>query len=257
MKRIPLFLFFLSVAVVLLAIYWPEQPRPVVDGGSFRVVAVHGNSGAAAVRDVINRGLQAVDSVRRPVVGEAAVALYKCRPESPLMNFAADALLEMAQRHSTAKVDVAITNYGGLRSELQQGVVTFGDVYNVFPFDNTLALLTLDGGQLWRLCSEVAAVGGEAISGMGMTMTPQGTLLSVMVAGEPLDTARRYRVATSDYLAQGNDKMTTLALGCEREFFPSITIRDLMVQYIKERSERGEAISAVCDGRITINENPL
>jgi 2',3'-cyclic-nucleotide 2'-phosphodiesterase (5'-nucleotidase family) len=254
MKKVSLSLFVLSVAVIILARYYPEPRLMNVEGGNFRVSASAGGQGASGVRTLLASAQEKVDSIKRPVIGEAAVALDKYLPESPLMNFAADALLEMSQRHSAVPVDVAITNKGGLRSTIQQGVITFGDVYDVFPFENTLALLTLTGTQLQQLCREVASVGGEAISGMRMQITPQGELLSVTVNGEPLDPEREYRIATSDYLSQGNDKMNALALGTGRDILSNITIRDLMVQYIKELAGRGEKLSAECDGRITVIE---
>ena len=72
--------------------------------------------------------------------------------------------------------------------------------------------------------------------------------------GEPIDEGRRYRVATSDYLSQGNDRMSALALGCDRDVRSDITIRDLMISYISKLHAEGRELSAVCDGRITIKE---
>ena len=254
MKKVSLLLFILSVIVVVLALYYPEQSQLAVAAGRIKVVAMDSDSGAVKVRELLAVAREKVDEIKRPVIGEAIVALDKYQPESPLMNFAADALFEMAQRYSDKKLDVAITNKGGLRSNLPQGVITFGDVYNVFPFENTLALLTLSGEQLWQLCSEVASVGGEAISGMRIEMTSQGELLAVQVGGEPLDLVKEYRIATSDYLAQGNDKMTALALGIDRDVMHDVTLRDLMVQYIKELTSNGKMVSAECDGRIKITD---
>lgn len=247
--------FYLTLFLLLATVLACTQKRELVavEGGSIKVEAVSRDGGAAKVRSILERGRAAVDSIKRPVLGEAAIALEKYIPESPLMNFAADALHEMAQRHSDIPVDVAITNKGGLRSNIAAGTVTFGDIYNVFPFENTLAFLTLTGEQLWQLCSEVASVGGEAISGMRLVMTEDGKLIEVSVGGKPIDKSGEYRVATSDYLAQGNDKMTALALGAEREV-TNITIRDLMVQYVKELAAKGEKLEAACDGRITVKK---
>lgn len=255
MKKVSLLLFILSLIVIIGTLYYPEQPQLVISASRVKVVAMDSDSGATEVRKLLGYAREKIDEVKRPVIGEAAVALNKYQPESPLMNFAADALLEMAQRYSDEKIDIAITNKGGLRSELQQGSITYGDIYNVFPFENTLALLTLSGKDLWQLCCEIASVGGEAISGMNLEITSQGKLVSVGVAGEPLDTlSGKYCVATSDYLAQGNDKMSALALGTDRIVFRDVTIRELMVQYIKEISSSGEKLSAECDGRIKIVE---
>ena len=190
-------------------------------------------------------------------VGESQLVdrfpLEKYIPESPLMNFAADALMEMAQLHSKERVDIAITNKGGLRSNIAAGTITFGDVYNVFTFENRLAYLTLNGEQLTQLCKEIAKVGGEAISGMRLEITREGELVSATVGGKAIEPQATYRIATLDYLSQGNDNLTTLAQGSNLEV-TKLLLRDLMVEYIKEQTEKGIKISAKCDGRITIKE---
>lgn len=224
-----------------------------IEAGNIKVTAIENNSGAAEVRAILERNKAYVDSIKSPVLGEAAVALEKYIPESPLMNFAADALMEMAQLHSEQKIDIAITNKGGLRSNIAAGTVTFGDVYNVFTFENRLALLTLTGEQLTLLCKEIAKVGGEAISGMRLEITKDGKLVDATVNGKAIEPQATYRIATLDYLAQGNDNLTTLAQGTDLEV-TKLLLRDLMVEYIKKETANGRKISAACDGRITVKE---
>ena len=224
-----------------------------IEAGNIKVTAIENNSGAAEVRAILERNKAYVDSIKSPVLGEAAVALEKYIPESPLMNFAADALMEMAQLHSEQKIDIAITNKGGLRSNIATGTVTFGDVYNVFTFENRLALLTLTGEQLTLLCKEIAKVGGEAISGMRLEITKDGKLVDATVNGKAIEPQATYRIATLDYLAQGNDNLTTLAQGADLEV-TKLLLRDLMVEYIKKETANGRKISAACDGRITVKE---
>ena len=234
-----------------------ESNVVIVGGGNVRVVESDKKEESAAllaVMSIVDKGREAVDEIKRPVIGEAAMPLEKYIPESPLMNFAADALLNMAQKYSDVPVDIAITNKGGLRSNLPQGVITFGDIYNVFPFENTLAMLTLNGEQLLQLCREIASVGGEAVSGLELLITPDGNLLKATADGLAIEPDKKYRIATSDYLSQGNDKMAALALGTDRNVRGDITIRNLMVQYIKDLALRGEMLNAECDGRIKVKK---
>ncbi len=229
----------------------------IIGGGSVKVVESSERDTDSSISDVqaiVAKGRETIDDIKRPVIGEAAVSLKKYIPESPLMNFAADALFVMAQRYSKVPLDIAITNKGGLRSDLPQGAITFGDIYNVFPFENTLAMLALDGEQLLQLCREIASVGGEAVCGLELVITPEGDLVEALVRGKAIEPSRVYRIATSDYLSQGNDRMTALALGIDREIRNDITIRDLMVQYIKELASKGEKLSAECDGRIKVKK---
>ena len=205
------------------------------------------------MRAILARDKAYIDSIKSPVLGEAAVALEKFIPESPLMNFAADALMEVAQQHSAQRVDIAITNKGGLRSNIAAGTITVGDVYNVFTFEHKLAFLTLNGEQLLQLCREIAAVGGEAVSGIRLAITRNGELIDATVGGQPIEPQAEYRIATLDYLSQGNDNLTTLAQGSNLVVTNHL-LRDLMVEYIKKQTADGKKISAACDGRITIKD---
>jgi hypothetical protein len=71
--------------------------------------------------------------------------------ESPLGNLFADAL-----REAIAGADVAINNNsrGGLRTDIPDGELTFGRLYDVFPFDNRLVRLTLTGAELRRVFAD-------------------------------------------------------------------------------------------------------
>ena len=231
----------------------PKEQKVTIEAGNIKVTATDTNRGASEVRAILERDKAYVDSIKSPVLGEAAVALEKFIPESPLMNFAADALMQMAQQYSNQKIDIAITNKGGLRSNIAAGTITFGDVYNVFTFENRLAYLTLNGEQLTQLCCEIAKAGGEAISGMSLVITKEGGLVDVAVDGKPIEPQSEYRIATLDYLSQGNDNLTTLAQGTDLEI-TSHLLRDLMVEYIKKETADGRRIDAACDGRITIKE---
>lgn len=66
---------------------------------------------------------------------------------SPLGNLFAEAL-----RVSVPGADVAAINNAarGLWSDLPEGPVTFGRLYDVFPFDNRIARITLSGAELGR-----------------------------------------------------------------------------------------------------------
>ncbi len=248
-------LLLLSLSLLLIVSCGARKELVSIEAGNIKVGNIARENGAESVRAILEKGRNAVDSIKRPVIGEAAMDLEKYIPESPLMNFAADALLVTAREYTGQHIDIAITNKGGLRSNISKGVITFGDIHNVFTFENTLALLTLDGEQLLQLCREIASVRGEAISGMRLVITPEGELVSATVAGKPIEASRKYRIATSDYLSQGNDKMNALALGSDREIKSEMTIRDLMVMYIKALAADGKALSAECDGRITVQDN--
>lgn len=236
------------------------QQISTIEGCTIAVTEAPRSSTDSRITTLIAEGRKAVDSIKAPIIGHASMTLEVKSPESPLMNFAADVLLAEARRHTNEKIDIAITNKGGLRSEITEGAITFGDIYNVFPFENTLVTLTLNGRQLLELFGEIAREGGEPISGARIHITDEGTAskcLSAKVGREILPThpdelqKREFRIATSDYLAQGNDGLGTLADGYNRKEY-KITLRDLMISHISSLEKSGKSVSATTDHRIKI-----
>ena len=86
---------------------------------------------------------------------KAKVVAY--RPESPLSNLIADVLRESAEIYIGRKADVGLVNVGGLRTSLAEGNVTFGNIYRILPFENTLCIVTMTGAQLRQLFENIAS----------------------------------------------------------------------------------------------------
>ena len=130
--------------------------------------------------------------------------------ESPLGTALADALRERE------KADVAILNPGGLRADLRAGQLRYGDVYEVLPFDNTVATLTLTAEELRRLL--VAAYGARKgvfqISGLRVQLSscPGETRLRsyTLENGKPVQFDRTYKVVMPDFLARGGDGLRSV-----------------------------------------------
>jgi 2',3'-cyclic-nucleotide 2'-phosphodiesterase (5'-nucleotidase family) len=77
--------------------------------------------------------------------------LLEGNPESPLGNLFTDAMLDLVEG------DIAIHNVtGGIRATLPAGQLTFGAVYEVFPFDNRIVVLTLTGREIRRILANQA-----------------------------------------------------------------------------------------------------
>lgn len=240
----------LFIATVILC-SCNETPKKIVaiECGNIKVTGSNSKAGAENVRTILEKYKPTIEQVKAPVVGTSQAELTSYKPESPLMNFAADAIFEIAQREQ--KTDLALTNKGGLRNILPKGELTFGDIYNVFPFENRLTYLTLNGAQLMRLFGDIAKVGGEAISGARLVISTDGKLIEATVGGKAVNPEQNYRIATLDYLAEGNDKLYTLAEGSDVQI-TNLSLRDLIVNYIAELHSQGKPINATLDGRITI-----
>ena len=192
----------------------------------------------------------ALEEKMNVVIGAAAVALKEQRPEGPLNNFVADLMRERASREMGYSVDIALTNLGGLRSDIPEGPITLGKVYEVMPFENELVVLSLSGEQIRELAREIADLGGEAISGMRIKYS-NGQLTELTVGGETVQDEKKYSLATSDYLSSPGRKKLSV-LGSVPRNFIGVTIRQAIIDHIMEIDKAGEKISTGKDGRIQL-----
>lgn len=190
----------------------------------------------------------AVDSVMAPVLGESLVGMTAGRPESLLSNWAADVMVEYSDFLDGKRADLGLVNVGGLRNNMPQGTVRRGNIILISPFDNRLAIVQLKGSDLTALMQDIAAVHGEGVSHeVRMTITSDGKLLDATISGQPIDPERTYRIATLDYLAEGNDKLYSLKKAIRVDTSDLFT-RDCMMKYVREHSP----ITSKMEGRITV-----
>lgn len=207
-----------------------------------------------ALDDFIAPYKRQVDSIMSPVVGRAAGYMAAERPESKLSNLLADILLWGGKDYDE-KPDFAVYNMGGIRSALAEGDITYGDVLDVAPFENKICFVTLTGDKVTELFRQMAAVGGEAVShGVELIITSDGRLKSAKLHGKAIDPKAEYRVATLDYLAQGNDKMTAFksSTNVKSPTDKANNVRFIIMKYMKEKMEQGISVDAKIEGRIII-----
>ena len=88
------------------------------------------------------------------MVGNLSERLSRNGVQSPIGNLIAD-----AQRAATG-TDVAVMNNGGIRADLEAGEVTYGQLFEVQPFDNTLVRVTMVGSDLRNICSRSSPAAG-------------------------------------------------------------------------------------------------
>ncbi|EPX62669.1 5'-nucleotidase [Cystobacter fuscus DSM 2262] len=191
---------------------------------------------------------------RRPLGFTVASPLGRnYEAESALGDVITDAMREME------KADVALVNSGGLRANMKAGPMTYGDLYAVLPFDNTVAIVTLSADELRRLLT--AAYGASTsmfqVSGLKVTLArcagPQRFRDATLPDGRPLDAKRMYRVVLPDFLARGAGGLGVVLsqvpperidLGAGRE----LTLREALAAWWKSR---GTPVTAPATGRIS------
>jgi 2',3'-cyclic-nucleotide 2'-phosphodiesterase (5'-nucleotidase family) len=119
-----------------------------------------------------------------------------------------------------ADADVAFTNYGGLRSDLEAGPLTYEDLFRFEPFGNRITVFNISGHELHALIEDRVSGNsrGMIVAGLEVTIDrrkPNRERATIhTIQGKPFDPDATYKLAVSDYLAEGNsgyDRLTTIS----------------------------------------------
>ena len=110
------------------------------------------------------------------------------------------------------KTDIALSNSGGIRASLPQGIVTYETVLTFLPFGNELSVAELTGKELKEYFEKILFVmkgtgGFPQISGVEIVAnTALKQITSFKINGKPVCSNKTYSVALPDFIAAGNDK---------------------------------------------------
>jgi len=169
------------------------------------------------VTAIVDARRSEVEKYTSRIVGTIKNDLDNPRDECGLGNMITDGILEYGRQQGW-KTDVAFYNAAGVRAPLKAGPVTYGQLYQVLPFENTIVSVDLTGVQLKEVLEDASGRAGRLqISGGKWEYrfsNPGGDrVISATIAGVPLDPKRVYHVATIDYLLLGGDGHTWFGKG--------------------------------------------
>ena len=222
-----------------------------IEGGKIPMTAAYDEQPDQQAAEILDFYKRQVDDIMNEVIGHSTQKLESYQPESPLSNLIADIIKESAEQKTGMKVDMAVMNMGGIRNILNEGDITIGDIFQICPFENTLAVLTMSGEVLAELLEQIASLHGEGLSGARLTISKEGMLLSAEVGGKPIDKAKDYIVATIDYLAEGNDRMEAFKKADKKTFPENGVLRDVFIEYVRNLDNAGKAVTAKVEGRVS------
>lgn len=249
-------IFLYSSFILLLYLAAGCSSRYAVTGSTGKMIVVDSTwdiQGNEGISSIVASYQYKVDSVMNLSIGHSQSRLDVFQPESPLSNLTTDMIRHTAARILGKDADMAVTNLGGMRTSLPAGVITLGNAFEIFPFDDNQIVVTwLRGKHVKTLLQQIAHRGGEGISGVHMHITTQGDLKDFSITGKVFHPDSLYSVATINYVAEGNDGMGAFRQAEKVQDVPNGNIRDVFIDYIQELERNNLAVSARCDGRITI-----
>jgi 5'-nucleotidase len=163
--------------------------------------------------------------------------------ESPLGNLFADAM--RAEEHG----DVALTMSnvpGGLRADLHAGPLTFGELYDVFPFDNQIVKLRLSGADLYDVVSQEirrARRGALGISGIRVRAACSAAGLHVDIlrdSGTRVAPGDSLVVVTTEMLASGAAFAQLGPLGGFTSSYTAPVVREVVSDWVERTAHLSE-----------------
>ncbi len=186
--------------------------------------------------------------IARPVGKLAASLTREETPagESILGDVVADAQYELTKAADKGAAAFAVTNPGGLRTDLvkkdDEGKVTYGDIFAAQPFGNNLVTLSLTGAEIDTMLEQqwikqpkprILQV-SKGFSYTWDAAKPEGErvdIASITIDGKPVDPAATYRVTVNNFLADGGDGFKVIKSG--RDPLPGIFDVDALEAHIK------------------------
>lgn len=214
--------------------------------------AIKGDSEVTSIISEINAG-QA--EILKEVVGYSDVVLDGVRnnvrsKETNLGNLIADAMLEKTG------AELAFMNGGGIRSSIDIGDITLGEVITVLPFGNYVETRKYTGSiikaALEHSVEFLPATAGSFLQVGGITFDvdiskAKGERVSnIMIEGMPIDEAMEYTVALNNFLGAGGDGYTMFIGSPVLIEYPALD--EIFVEYLKLHSPVAPAV----EGRIHV-----
>jgi 2',3'-cyclic-nucleotide 2'-phosphodiesterase (5'-nucleotidase family) len=168
--------------------------------------------------------------------------LTKGRPQSTIGNFVTDLCLNYCD------ANICVFNNGGLRTTIDRGDITRGKIFELMPFENELVILELNKTDFIELLNYISLRGGEPFSGLNIKIDRNNNIIEHSWPVN-FNNNETVRVLTSDYLANGGDKMSFFK--GKKQHKIGLKLRDAIIDYC----EKNDTIDIRLDNRIEIINN--
>lgn len=192
------------------------------DAGALEILAPYKEHVDAVQNEVINA--TAASELESPRTGGDNTKPSVRKNETALGNLITDGMVNKAKNYTDKEVIMAVQNGGGIRSAINAGPITVGEVITVLPFGNTLALMDITGAELKEafehsVSQYPAESGGFLHVSTGVKVEFDSTkpagerIISISYTNESgqlveIVDSETYTIATNAFTAKGGDGFT-------------------------------------------------
>ena len=188
------------------------------------------------VEHVVRLATARAETLKQERLGVTLTGPFKLVPdiEAAIGNLMTQAMLD------SFDADIAVHNvFGGIRAGLPAGDLTYGAVFNMFPFDNIVTVLDVSGQDLRGIIGRMAGTHRlPGFAGMRVFISCDEARMRVEMRlddGRVIGDDDRIRLIANDFLALGGDDILTPAIpegGFELRYDMPLT-RDTLVAWFR------------------------
>ena len=197
---------------------------------------------------IVERATRQVREMKKKKIAEFAADYQReYSQECPVGNLVAEAM-----KHETG-AEISLQNSGGIQNDINSGEFTFGDLFNVLPFDNQVVTMELSGSDLLELFTQSASKRRGILQVAGVTYAfanrsrEDYEVKEVLVDGQPIQPQKWYSICTNSFLGEGGDNFLAFRNG--RNLRYGRQQRDVVSDYLIMKGREG-SIELSTDGRI-------
>lgn len=191
----------------------------------------------AAVDSVVQRAVRAVAPVMSRRVVSIAVPMLREGEQYALGNLIADA------QRAAGRADIAVMNNGGIRANLSAGSASYGSLYEIQPFGNTLSRYTVRGRDLRAYFESLVGRDLPRTHVSGLTVVYDTTsrsgerVRSMRLAnGRVISPAATYTFVMSDFVASVGEGLALARTAVKSEPLGIVDL-DALIAYLKSRPQ--------------------
>lgn len=205
----------------------------------------------AAVSKIVAQGTAQAEKGFDEKLGESLTDMKRGGGdrESSIGNFVCNAMMD------ATGAEIAFQNSAGIKGDIMKGDITYRSLYKVDAFGNYLVTMDMTGSQVIKTC-ETSVLGYHAIfqvGGIQMTYDAKRPIwqrvTGVTFNGQPIDTAKIYKVVTNNFLGAGGGNYKVFQEGTNR-MDTYIQLRQAMVDYVRKNTP----VDVRIEGRIKKTE---
>ena len=189
-------------------------------------------------------------AAKKQIIGYSDHEIREGRPESELSNLIVDLIMAEVHEITGKQVHWGMLNFGGIRADLPSGNILMDDVESMLPFVNYLVYVEHKGSQVRKIIEEMGPRRFQALGGVKI-LVEDNKIVSIDIAGEPLDDEKVYGMASISFLLDGGDGIRLAENALTIETLDAV-VNEPVMKHIRKETAAGRKIGYKKDGRITI-----